>query len=441
MKYLFMDNFRGFRKAYLPIKDVNFFVGENSTGKTSVLSLLKLLSTDHFFFGPDYFNSDEIHFGHFDDIVSVNSTDRSYFCVGLIESWTDKATKSKQSKDQFGASLLTFVKRAGVPTIARYYSAADGKELCIDFTANIVKYKFRKISRYKSYLDFRRKVFEPWLHISKRDKKGYVEYPKDSSGLHSRRLLPILLGIQRLLTDKKSNTDAFSLVLPSISSDVAWLAPIRTHPKRTYDEYKLEFSPEGMHTPYLIKKILERKTEAVKFKRFIERVGRASGLFETVKIKKYGKGPTAPFELDVVLNRKALSVNNVGYGVSQSLPVIVETFARSKNRWIAIQQPEVHLHPRAQSALGDVFYGVSTYEKKKFLIETHIDFLIDSFRLNYRKSKKLKNPDAQVLFFERTGNGNIVHSLPISSDGTLPRNQPNSYREFFIKQQLEMVGH
>jgi hypothetical protein len=39
--------------------------------------------------------------------------------------------------------------------------------------------------------------------------------------------------------------------IPFMTEDVVWLAPIRTKPRRTYDEYKLEFSSEGAHTPYL----------------------------------------------------------------------------------------------------------------------------------------------------------------------------------------------
>ena len=47
--YIFVDNFRGFRDTCIPITDVNFLVGENSTGKTSILGLLKLLAGPRFF--------------------------------------------------------------------------------------------------------------------------------------------------------------------------------------------------------------------------------------------------------------------------------------------------------------------------------------------------------------------------------------------------------
>ena len=42
MNYIYVDNYRGFSKTLVPIGEVNFLVGENSTGKTSILGLIKL---------------------------------------------------------------------------------------------------------------------------------------------------------------------------------------------------------------------------------------------------------------------------------------------------------------------------------------------------------------------------------------------------------------
>ncbi len=51
---LYIDNFRGFDDTYIPLKEVNFFVGENSTGKTSILSLINLLYDYSFWLRPDF---------------------------------------------------------------------------------------------------------------------------------------------------------------------------------------------------------------------------------------------------------------------------------------------------------------------------------------------------------------------------------------------------
>ena len=192
---------------------------------------------------------------------------------------------------------------------------------------------------------------------------------------------------------------------------------------------------------YLIRRILRTPTQksAIRLRNFFANVGKTSGLFQDVQIKPYGRGANAPFELDIVLDGKALNVNSVGYGVSQALPVLVEVILRNPDTWFAIQQPEVHLHPRAQAALGDVFFELAVTDKKHFLIETHSDFTVDRFRLNYVKSKGVK-PSGQILFFERKEKHNTITPLVIGKTGELPPDQPESYRQFFIREQLNLLN-
>jgi predicted ATPase len=142
--------------------------------------------------------------------------------------------------------------------------------------------------------------------------------------------------------------------------------------------------------------------------------------------------------VDAVLDGTPLNLINVGYGVSQSLPVFVEIVSRPKGSWFAIQQPEVHLHPRAQAALGDAIFDMAVTDVKRFLIETHSDFTIDRFRLNYRR--KTRKPSSQILFFERQNKQNTVTPLAISAKGELPVDQPDGYRKFFIKEQMDLLG-
>jgi predicted ATPase len=130
----------------------------------------------------------------------------------------------------------------------------------------------------------------------------------------------------------------------------------------------------------------------------------------------------------------------MGYGVSQSLPIFVELLDRRKGSWFAIQQPEVHLHPRAQACLGDVFYEMSALDDKKFIVETHSDFAIDRFRMNYKDRKyRKKSPKSQILFFERRDGQNTIIAMEIDDNGELPQDQPESYRNFFIREQLRLL--
>jgi predicted ATPase len=184
--------------------------------------------------------------------------------------------------------------------------------------------------------------------------------------------------------------------------------------------------------------------EAKRFHSFIDRIGKSSGLFEKIDLKYFGSqtDPTSPFEVDAYLHDRAISVGWLGYGLSQSLPVLVEILDRPKHSWFAIQQPEVHLHPRAQAGLGDAFFEMAALDNKRFLIETHSDFTIDRFRLNYRQKRGKGSfvPSSQVLFFERSGGKNRATSIPVDSDGNMSSNQPDSYRDFFIKEQVSLLS-
>jgi predicted ATPase len=118
--------------------------------------------------------------------------------------------------------------------------------------------------------------------------------------------------------------------------------------------------------------------------------------------------------------------------------------SRPNDTWFAIQQPEVHIHPKGQAALGELFFAINQQENKSFIIETHSDFIVDRYRLAVRKHNKTaknKVENAQVLFFERTENGNVVHHLPIDEHGDYPDNQPAAFRDFFIREELEMLSY
>jgi len=432
MKFLYLDNFRGFSDAYIPIKDVTFLVGENSSGKTSVLSIAKIITSPRFWFGMD-FDTEEIRLGHFQDLVSIHSKDKSYFRIGFAER---VASNVEKGKSEVFAFLMTFRERGGMPVLLKYSYISGDVAVTVHLSTRRVGYRVDKISEFNTVDDFIHDVFSSWLTYHRGEVSKLTTLTRKKSIRVSPDLLDIVYQIDQKLRAGRKPMHGFRL--PGFSGGIVWLAPIRTKPHRTYDEHKLEFSAEGEHTPYLIRKILGSKGEGKRFSAFLEQIGKSSGLFDTVAVKRYGRTATSPFELDIILNSKALSISNVGYGVSQSLPVFVELFARPKGSWLAVQQPEVHLHPRAQAALGDVLYELAISESKSFLVETHSDYLLDRFRTRFRKNGK--KPDAQILYFERSTDGNRIHVLPIDERGELPEGQPKSYQDFFIREQMRILG-
>lgn len=433
MQHLLIDNFRGFKRTVISFARVNFLVGENSTGKTSILGLVNLLSSPNFWFSQD-FNIGGHEFGTFTDLVSAGSPSGTQFTIGF---GTDKPEDSPKGKNL--CYLLTYAEEEALP-VPSFLGRVHGENLvCVKRFGKDYRYHMMKFENHEIPKSIP-EMFSLLEH--KRDSKEieFKELPKKIPLRNN--LIPILSIIESIESGGK-DTEGFSFILPG-AAQAAWFAPIRTKPKRTYDAYMREFSPEGEHTPYLLRKMLAvKKDEPEKLADFVKALrefGVSSGLFEDVLIKEFSKSADSPFEVLIKLPHVAsLRINSVGYGVSQALPLIVEMLARTKGSWYAIQQPEVHLHPRAQAALGDLLFHLAEEENKYFLIETHSDFTIDRFRLNYRK-KNSHHCTGQILFFERAKKGNKVNRIELLPNGDLSQDQPVSYRRFFVREQMEVLG-
>lgn len=427
--HVFIDNYRGFSKTVIPLTQVNFLVGENSTGKTSFLELLDVFSDVSFWILEPRYSAPGERTRHFLDLVSTSSKNKKTFTIGAI----GPAKIQPNKDDSYCGMLVTYMNDEGRPTPCRVTIIQKNHAKTI--VSNSLKnsktetYKIRECALNAENLS------AGILQLAEKHESniGLKEW-KPKSELSA---APLFYRFQDFLfPDEGYSEHEHQAPYPFMSRFVE-LAPIRTKPRRTYDAPQTAFSPEGEHTPYVIKKRLSSKAQAESFKEFLNSAGEQSGLFKSIEVKSYGSGPMAPFELRVVLGRSSLGVENVGYGVSQALPVLVEVFVRPKNTAFTIQQPEVHLHPKAQATFGDVLAELSRADSKKFFVETHSDFTIDRFRLNIRKNGYIPS---QLLFFERISEGNIVYTISVNKDGSLPDSQPEAYREFFFNESLSHLS-
>jgi len=103
-----------------------------------------------------------------------------------------------------------------------------------------------------------------------------------------------------------------------------------------------------------------------------------------------------------------------------------------------IQQPEVHLHPKAQAALGQFFVDANLQKQQSFVLETHSDFIVDRVRLSIANGS-IKKEDVAILFFERQRLENKIHVIRLDTDGE-PMNPPRTYRDFFLGEQMKILG-
>lgn len=435
MKILFIENFKGFDKKFFEFKDFNFFVGENSTGKTSLLSLINLVSQPSFWFSPE-FNTNDIELGLFNEIVNKNITGTKFFRIGIYFG----TKKDKNTETGIPDSvLLTFKEKDANPVISELKYTFGPKTIYVKIGEKETRYKI------KDSIQFSEKESE-WFTEWILDNQFGDSYSvlKIGSGRNSLPLAVIknMIEVESAEKIQTNNSKSFSFRINALFTEFTWIAPIRAKAKRVYESFKFNTTSEGEHIPILLKKILLTEQDSKKnkeIKRILEDFGRESSLFDKIEIKELGTDKGAPFEINILYQGIPIKLPNVGYGVSQILPILVEILS-SKQDTIAIQQPEVHLHPKAQSAFGQFIYNSNYNNKNRFIIETHSDYTIDRFRFNLGEDNSVEKPEAQVVFFERENGGTNFRIIPILNDGNYSDEQPENFRKFFIDEQIKMLG-
>ena len=258
---------------------------------------------------------------------------------------------------------------------------------------------------------------------------GYLGEPNDV-----REIAESLTG---LLIGRRSPA-GWRLWLPD-TPQVVSIAPLRSKPKRTYDPVREAAAADGEHVPMLMMRLDRTKNDdwSSLHDDLIE-FGDYSGLFSDIKVRGHGRQMSDPFQLQVkVRSGTYANIMDVGYGISQSLPILVDVRTAKRHTFL-LQQPEVHLHPRAQASLAMLFADSWKQNKNRFLIETHSDYIVDRIRILVRKGL-LKPDDASILYFESKRHSVVIHSIRIDTDGNL-RNVPDQYRDFFLHETDQLLG-
>ena len=434
MESVTIKNYRCFREEQTArLAPLTFLVGENSTGKTSFLALIRAL-WDIAYRGvaPD-FRQPPYDLGSFRDIVHRRGG-KTRIPDSFEAGFEHREFQTDGKSAQFRA---TFKERHGVPfPIARSLngndawiqtSIADNGDAVVQFGTSEKKWERQLTHPFPLTIDDNRLINFLDLFIFSRfidkDNKDVSEnfIPADE-------LQPVFALLHTVMHPVNSYAGA----------------PVRSYPKRTYDPIRPSRDPEGEYIPtHLATVSRQDSSKWQSLKGNLEEFGQQSDLFDEIQINSLGNTAGSPFQVHIRKysnksggrKRKGPTRNliDVGYGVSQALPLITELVDPEARPLFLLQQPEVHLHPSAQAALGTLFCSIATPERQ-LIVETHSDYILDRVVTDVRDQKtELKPEDVSILYFEMNDLDVTIHSLQLDKQGNI-LGAPDGYRQFFTNE-------
>jgi hypothetical protein len=213
--------------------------------------------------------------------------------------------------------------------------------------------------------------------------------------------------------------DAWSFLKEVTSAVVGVIAPTRNKPERMYIQkaaqvFDFVTGIAGGHAPQVLDKLLRSRSsrKGLVVSRLRE-FGVDSGLFTDVRSRGINTPAGRHFSILLTKGGSEQTLQDVGYGVSQVLPIVGELLEEGPRSQFLIQQPEIHLHPRAQSVLAGFFTKYVADGAGKLVVETHSDYIVDRIRLEVLRGNI--EPSLVRIYFLELVEGRTCHRSRLTS--------------------------
>lgn len=438
-----LRDFRGFRhQDFVPIAPITILVGENSAGKSSFLSALKYILD--FTSGDEEpsFNKDPFQLGTFQQIAHFRGGKagraRSFSMTVRVNVAKGRRTRTNSDFEE-AEFTITFVSADSQAAVSQIELSTKNGKLVSEVESG--NFKVRVLNNRGEFFPI-----EDMRGIPRVARVDFARYwPFLLRDLRFRIMRNLDPNQRNLLNDGVDSTvvsliETAEALSRELTGKVEATSAIRTKPQRTYTPGTEKIDGEGSHVPFEIAKLYRsrNKDEWKRLKASIDAFGEYSEMFKEISVKAFGKSVSDPFQIQFSSDGPKMNLVDLGYGTSQILPILYNlTVSGRRNRHL-IQQPEVHLHPKAQAALGDFFVNTFIDKRLNFILETHSDFIVDRIRNSIFKNI-IKKEDVSILFFERSRLENKITPIRLDDFGE-PVDPPDSYRAFFIGEQLRNLG-
>ncbi|MEW6092500.1 MAG: DUF3696 domain-containing protein [Chloroflexota bacterium] len=439
-------NFKAFSKVRLDLKPITLLLGPNNSGKSSIIAALRLLIQTTESLDPDVtllLSGIMGDLGTYKDVVHGNHRGRPIEIEVAVSSSTSEFDRlEKQTEDPM--EYWKASSRDLIQLRLSYKFRSKRREIILENTELRTSNKMLIRTAYSE--DSERQSIE---------KLGDSEIPSNlkasiSRGLRMQNFSPMPSPFFMLRENKDSALKEFLpekeiekrlRIVSSLSRVVSrslhhsdYIGGMRTPPSRLYSytgEKRRRIGAVGENAANIL--MMDTRRTGSKSANVAKRVSDWLSRADIASDLRINPSSDSFYEIRVKHPKTDEEENlaDVGLGNSQVLPVLIGGYNLSRGSTFLVEEPEIHLHPKAQSELGSFFLdlynsGVQT------VIETHSEHMIVRLQ-QYVADKKISPNDIQVYYIYSRDKEKIAKPLSLDYEGIFVEEWP----EGFFPERLE----
>lgn len=355
LKKLYVKNYKTFNEDLFEFSKINLLLGENSSGKSSLLRLIHVISNVQ----KCTFDETEWQNETFKSLTNLKSESNKEIVISF--------DSQRNEQQKYVQMRISSVDRKPYIKFYKVYL----KDFDIILSCKHVKDR----TYYRMERNVKNINFENFNDDSILNYKFFKENSVETVRIESRDILPYRL---LELIEKKYKIPQYDIFIYLFMQEMKFIEPIRKIPT------KIEFANKDTKNVFdgsdFLVKLTKSKIEENKILKIISEFGKSTKMFDELVLLPLTKRklPILPVLLTIKDGENYIPLKDVGTGISQVLPVLIDLITVQD---LSICQPELHLHPSAQYELGkEIFIRVNKGYDKQVFIESHSDFIIDAIR-------------------------------------------------------------
>ncbi|MYB34857.1 MAG: DUF3696 domain-containing protein [Gammaproteobacteria bacterium] len=422
LKKMTISNFKAWREAEIEFGKITGFFGANSTGKSSILQFLLMLkqtknATDQGlvldFGGP----SGLVNLGTFGDVVHKHEQKNR---LSWNLAW--KLPRELKIDVQKGTPNELSINNGHLETWCEMGWSRDRLK-CYRMGYKIGDVKYRLESQNGSgNTKYNLDTDNPNFNFIRNKGRAWPLGSPIKTHLFPDEIM--------WLYQNAGFLNEFEKAYEDLIDSIYYLGPLREHPKREYQwagSSPIDVGQRGERTIDAIlaarrdgeQRNFGHKTWKRDFEWMIAYWLKELGLIHHFHLDEIAKGSNL-YHAMVQTSRSSppTALTDVGFGVSQLLPALVLLYYVPRGSTVLIEQPEIHLHPAAQSGLAGVMYSVVKSRNLQILVESHSEHLLRGLQRHVAE-EKLPSDDVKLFFISQNKGQATASDLSLNQWGEI----------------------